>query len=310
MRARNRGAVSIVFAILLLTVVGAAVTALVTMTAAEVADSNLGAEDMAPLFLAESAVEYAVARYVGGSACDATLNTTQPLGNGTFTLTFVALNAATAMCSITATGKVTASNASRRLAVDLRNTVDGIALSENFAYADAAALSAVWAETVSATKGYSDVGLITNTADGSKSLYFTTNPGGAGGAPDKFIGYREQAVTPFTTGTGLNVAVNLAYRKQDAGAGNSNLIGIDLVDTANTAVTLWSDNTRNTAGWVPANLNVALPAGRIFNRVRVTVNLAEKQRKQIQAWIDDIVITSPGGVGQAKFVVNWSETVQ
>lgn len=318
-RTVQRGAAAVLSVLFLLFMLGVVLVIAHQMATTEVHDSGAQNLSVSALYLAESAVERATWRYSNGTACGAGLaeTITNPFGGGANT-SFAILNSPLpslvgGRCRLSARGSI--GDVARTIVVDLQP--GGSALfSEHFSNLTG------WTEVLTNNQGTSSFDGATNcpasvcsaTVGGTGSLLARTF-----GWNQRLRGYRERTLpTAITTGTGLSVTTFLGYAKHSGNNPRRSVIGVVLRDTAaNITTSIWVDPTANVqltctptppplpdSCWLNSTQIVALPAGRTYNRIRITFDLQQRGNNRVSAWFDALAITGGGG---SAAVVRWTE---
>jgi hypothetical protein len=223
-------------------------------------------------------------------------------------------------CRVGATGTVAGSNV-RRTVEAIVDKGDSSLLFGNTNdeghFPDAADFASNWATQVltntSGSSGWNTdncpLATCANTLTGSGSLHLQTDPSGPN---DIFAGYRQRTLTTTIAG-GQNVDVELGYLLSGGNINGATTLTIALFDTAaSVETTVWSiTNGTATGGWVLGTAsNVALPAGRTYDRIRVRFHLQEQGNNQVIARFDQIQIGGSGGCGGgAAGVQAWREVM-
>lgn len=290
-RQRQRGAASVVIAILFLVIAGYAAVAALEMSATTVSDASLDESGSQAQFLAESALERGFARFKGGTPCSGVgPDGPYAFGNGQFTVLSGADEGVN--CRVTAVGQV--GNAQRQIsALAAPGTYDYLEL-----FPSATDFANNWTASFSPSNKGSNVH---NTANCSVcagatggSLLMQTN---AGGNNDRHRGsLQRDLASALSSRNGITVTVTLGYKKAVPNANATRQdVSVSLVSSATgNTVTLWSHTTiSNANAWVAVNQTVTLPAGQIYDRLQVDVDLQENGNRQIQVWVDEIHIQFP-----------------
>ncbi len=290
---RQKGAVTIIAAILFLVIVGYGAVVALDMGSSEVVDTTLQRDSLDARFIAEAGLERAFQRFKSGVACAAVFpDGPYTLGRGSFSVTNAVLEGAN--CRVTVQGMV--GLASRTM--DAVATPDVTVYDFYEPFPSSADFATVWAtEVVTKNEGSSgfssqDCGGACSGAVGG-SVMAETN---ATGQRDWFQAYRERAIPTLNTGSGLTVDVSLAYKKYHQGSRTTRQeIEIRLYDSSRSRETvLWSDTSHSNANnWVLVNQSVSLPSSRDYDRLRIFFNLKEFKFNQVQVWVDEITIATP-----------------
>ena len=228
---RQRGVGMLLVVLLVLTVAAFAVIVAASQSGGEVYGSDVNADGMQALLLAESGIERALKRFATGTACGAglveTINdlTTVGLGNGThriaigtgLTTDFAGAALSATQCRVPVTGTVIASNVTRTVhAIVDRNLLGGVTgvFNPGFNNPLSAGAPSSWALTQPAGQvGYANNGgPDTVGAACSRSAYLLK---------DRTNNYEVRAMgvanVDFTITGGTNIAVTFHYRINDRG---------------------------------------------------------------------------------------------
>lgn len=331
---RERGAVTLIAAVLLLTVIVLALNIGLVRVGSDMTDTALLADGVEALSLAESGVERAARLLSAGgmAACSAAgLNagTSYTLGGrGTFSILSTPAPAAVATeCRFQAQGVVPSvvgnSSVRRTLQVDLLPGATPL-FTEYFNGSIAG-----WTQVLINAGGNSAYDGASNCPNtiapcapaantGTGSFWVFTN---AGGGNDRITGYRWRTLpTNITTGAaGRAVTVEFGYVKHSSnGNPRAAQIAVVLQEVGGALAVVWTDPalgnapvcTANPMPPVPANCwtsnqqTVTLPASRTYNRIWLVYDLQERGNNRVSAWFDAVTITDGTGVVS---VVRWAE---
>lgn len=323
--AAQRGVAALMAVLFLLFMLGVVLVTANQMAATDAHNSGAQNLSVETLFLAESAVERASRRYSDGAACDAALaeTVTNPFGAGA-TTSFAVLAAPVpalvgGRCRLSARGTI--GNIARTIVVDLQP--GGTTLfSEHFSAIGA------WTQVLSPAPNNQGSSSYDGTSNCPASVCGSTVAGTGSltaltpstTSNQRLTGYRWLTLpTAITTGTGLTVNTFLGYAKHAAnGNPRTATVGVRLEDTAAGITTVvWADPAplsapacspapppAPTSCWLGTTQTVALPAGRTYNRIRLTFDLEERGTNQIRAWFDAVAISSAGGTVS---LTRWTE---
>lgn len=323
-RHRPRGVITLVAAVLLLTVVVLALNIGLIRVTSDMTDSSLLADGIEALSLAESSVERAAQRLNlgGATACTAVgLNAGQlfNLGRGTFTvLSTPAPAIVSTVCRFQVRGTV--GKVERTLQVDLQPGATPL-FQEYFAGSIAG-----WTQVLTNTGGNSTYDnnsncpntICTNTlnnATGSFRAFTNATTGN-----ERLTGFRVRTLpTNISTGpAGLTITVDFGYVKHSAnGNPRAAQIGVALQETGGAAIVVWTDPSPTTAAfcaspippaaagcWTSNPQTITLPASRTYNRILLAFDLHERGGNLVSAWFDAVTITDGSGTVA---VVRWAE---
>lgn len=286
-RHRQRGAASLVIAVLFLVIAGYAAVAALEMSATTVSDASLSESGAQAQFLAESGLEVGFQLFKSGTVCSSVATAgAGPYAFGTGQFFIEAGTAEGSNCRITAVGE----------AGTARRTATGVAMSSGFNFAeqfvDISAWTANFTPSNKGSNGYdsADCSVCVGAAGGS--LLMRTNPSGNN---DRHRGYLATTfASPLNSGGGVTVTVTLGYKKQVANANASaQSMALTLYSSSSrNSTTLWSHTAiSNANAWVSVSQTVTLPAGEIYDELRVEIDLQENGNRQINVWIDEITIS-------------------
>lgn len=292
---QQRGAASVVIAILFLVIAGYAVVAALDMSTATVSDATLDDSGSRAHFLAESGLERGVQRFKAGTQSCAGVVNDGPyvLGGGQFWVeSYTPEPPDDINCRITARGQI--GNAVR--------SISGLAAPGNYDFWEHFPsdidFGNNWTESIvggsRGNHGFSTANCNPCTGDTGGSLYFRTR---AGGKNHRYRGYVQRNLdTALASGSGITVRVDLGYWKAaQNNRADAQTISVMLVSSATgSSVTLWSHSAiSNAQTWIPVNRTVALPASQTYDLLRVEVDLREDGNRQVQVRVDEIRIQSP-----------------
>lgn len=286
------------------------------LTSDNLHSSTLQTRNNAALFMAESALEQAAYQLNNGTACGALDKNTVNFGRGSFQLTQAAFFGLS--CLVKVQGQV---DDSLRI-LDTRFSLDTsggnvFKLIEAFDYADHAAMVAVWTET--------------NIESPNGSASFSTNNCSPAVCPDTIAGsgsisvgtspsvlnaeYRadwDRTITDINaTGGALTGYFSTALFRDVEGDIQTNRFEYEIAMVekgSNEEDVIWSsDFKEDTPETLYSWQAITIPAGRIYDRVRIKFDLRHKTDKELTGYMDEIrliIITSGTAPWQ---VVRWSE---
>lgn len=312
-RASQRGAVTVILVVLLLLVVGTALSGVVRLSGSGATDATAQEDGIAALLLAESGMERASKRFADGTACttDALKEGPVSLARGSFSIISAAFD--NNICRIRAQGKVGSA---------LR-TIEGDATTVMYEpfppeYSDSKVFDKAWPETVLKCckdgKSFYDQ---TNsaTADASGSMAMETDLGNN----KKFEGWRQRTLPANITGEQV-VTLNLAYKMDHTGAQPKDQnLKIYLIDTAAGKDYLvtgadFNGPTSPQNVWITSpTLSYTIPAGAVIDRIRIYFKLTNGKGKgkgkepQTFIWADNVRLTTSAAAYPLR---NWTEIVQ
>ncbi len=299
----QRGAATVMVALLLLVMVAFALLIALNMGASDITDSAAHNDATEALFLAESGLERAAKRFADGTPCaTAALAESVPFGRGTFTILEAVFTAN--ICRVRVQGEV---RAAKRLVRGDASTL----LYEPFPdkYSVPAVLDAAWPETVTKKDGKSGYDTASATADATGSLVMRTKRG----RNDKFEAYRRRALPAAITGPQA-VTLNLAYKMNYTGAPPKDQnLQVRLVDSAGVARPVPGadfNGPSNANVWIASpTLTATVPAGVTITRIEIYYRLTNGNSKDAQTflWADNLRLTTSAAAFPLKA---WSEVVQ
>lgn len=332
---RERGAVTLIAAVLLLTVIVLALNIGLVRVGSDITDTYLLGDGVEALSLAESGVERAARLLSAGgmAACSAAgleAGTSFSLGGrGAFSvLSTPAPAVVSTVCRFQVQGVVPSavSNGSvrRTLQVDLSPGATPL-FTEYFNGSIAG-----WTQVLTSTGGSSVYDGSSNCPNtiapcapvgntGTGSFWVFTNAGVVGN--ERITGYRWRTLpTNITTGAaGLTVTVEFGYVKHSSnGNPRAAQIGVVLQEVGGALTVIWTDPAPGTAlvcttnpippvpasCWISNPQTVTLPASRTYNRIWLVYDLYERGSNRVSAWFDAVTITDGSG---AVSVVRWAE---
>lgn len=300
---RQRGAASVIVSVLFLVIVGYGAVIMLDMGAGEMHDANLGDADMQAQLLAEAGLERAFYRFKNGTVCTSVacspsgcpaLDGPYTLGSGQFTVNVAALEGSD--CRITVLGQVGTSKA----------TVQGLAkptwnLQERFSVSGSVSN---WPVTYTFTQGSSgyDSGQNCPLPPCISSQGGSLHMGTFGGTGDqRLAGYREYTLTavtvtkPLTTTSGMILNYDIGYHKTLSNTSRPAIqhkLEVWLYESSSGLYDkVWSNIATGNIPWTNASNpvgQVALTAGRTYDRVRIVFELQENGRSRVRQWIDEI----------------------
>lgn len=284
---RQRGAASVVIAILFLVIAGYAAVAALDMSATTVSDASVSESGAQAQFLAESGLEVGFQIFKSGAACSSVATAgagPYSLGAGQFSIETSTVEGSN--CRITAVGE----------AGTARRSATGVAIASGFDYAEQFLNIAAWTANFTpsnkGTNGYDSANCTVCAGAAGGSLLIRTNPSGNN---DRHRGYLATTfASPLNSGGGVTVTVTFGYKKQVANANASaQSIALTLYSSnSRNSTTLWSHTTISNANtWISVDQTVTLPAGEIYDELWVEADLQENGNRQINVWIDEITIS-------------------
>ena len=257
---RERGAVTMIVVLVLLTVVAASMLILSGMVQSSVNDSVLEDDSIAALFLAESGLESATRAYATSETCTAAGvgAGTYAFGRGTFTT--AAVSGAGTACTLQSTGVI--GNVTRVIVrtVDYNLIANGDFETPGTCPPSGWALTTTSARSCATINGNTVIGVEKTTNGGTvqtTAVYAMTAPLAAG-ATDTVVtlNYRYTVVRLVNAG-GNNVAYTFTFNFTDgtASAPSTQTYSPDRIDQPGTA------SLTIPAGKVVANLTIVMVAG-------------------------------------------------
>jgi len=307
-RTRQHGAVTVILVVLLLLVVGAALSGVVRLSGSGATDATAQEDSIAALLLAESGMERASKLFADGTACTSAALKEGPIAiaRGSFSIVSAAWVSNT--CHIRAQGRV--SNALR--------TIEGAATTVMYEpfppkYSVPAVFNAAWPETVlpCCKKGKSAYDKNASASvDASGSMIMQTTLG----KNDKFEGWRQRTLPAIITGNQV-VTLNLAYKMDHTGTPPKDQnLRIYLVDTSGNDYLVpgadFNGPTNPPNVWVASpTLSYTIPAGIVIDRIRLYFKLTNGNANTSQTfiWADNVRLTTSAAAYPLK---SWSEIVQ
>lgn len=292
---RQRGAATLIAAVLLLSVVMVALALGLLNATTDMTDTSLQGDGVEALFIAESGLENTIARFDDGAACGTlALGPVGGVGRGEFTVdngTNAGLPAN--QCRVRATGTVTQTGTARTIeSVITRSAAGGTVVLSNadFEAGICPPGPTNWTLTADWTPNVCNAWVTDTSTNGTRVLYSAVQGGG---------GVSVTAATQpiaCTTGAGRNSRFTIRWDRRYFGRANrqDGAVFVQLIDSAGNPYTAWS-GYRGNRSWGSDSVNITVPAG--TNLVRFELYLATWQEPTIQLWVDNVSITRAGGPG-------------
>jgi len=131
-------------------------------------------------------------------------------------------------------------------------------------------------------------------------------------------GYYEKVLPTSidTTGGGILLDWSIAFQKDVVGTLNPNRqrVELELWDSTNSVgEEIWRDWPTGVSAWsVASGTGYALPAGLVYDNVRVYFDMRGRDNRIPEVWVDEINLSSTGGSGTAPNwqIITWSEVNQ
>ena len=300
---RQRGAATLIAAVLLLSVVVVALSLGLLNANTDITDTALQGDGVEALFIAESGLENAIYRFDNGTACGA-LALSDGVGRGSFSINDgSAASLPATQCRVQVTGTVTQSNTARTIEAVIEQTTSGGTVSLNNPGFETGACPP-GPDNWTITKSWG--GALCNTlvnnppgANNSRVLYSRVTEGGT----SNFNTTTAQQAISCTTAAGGNTVFTIgwdySYDESGGSAGQkSGRVSVRLISSTGTSYPSpagASQNYTNDDPWTTDSVNITVPAGvtlTTFELVALT-----QRRSTVQLWVDDLTITLASGPG-------------
>ena len=298
---RQRGAATLIAAVLLLSVVVVALSLSLLNANTDITDTALQGDGVEALFIAESGLENAIWRFDNGTACGA-LALSDNVGRGSFSINNgSAAGLPATQCRVQVTGAVTQSDTARTIEAVITQAVAGGTVTLNNPGFEAGACPPgpdSWTITKNWSGPLCDT-LVNNPpgANNSRVLYSRVTEGGTFNLNSTMA---QQAVS-CTTAPGGNTVFTIGWDysyEESGGAGGqkSGLVAVRLVSSTGTLYGPPTDPTYpQDDPWMTDSVAVTVPPGvtlTTFALVAVTW-----RRSIVELWVDNLTITRSSGPG-------------
>lgn len=298
---RQRGAATLIAAVLLLSVVMIALLLGLLNATTDITDTSLQSDGVEALFIAESGLENAIRRFDTGTACGALALNNVGVGRGTFSVNNgSAAGLPATQCRVQVTGVVNASNTARTIESVITQSAAGgtIVLSNvDFEAGVCPPGPTNWTLTANWTPNVCNAWVTDTSTNGTRVLYSTV-PGGGGVSVTA-------ATQPIacTTGAGGNTRfrIDWDYRYSEGGPGrardkNGGVI-VQFIDSVGNAYPSVLQRYRNNTNppWSSDSVNINIPAGSTL--VSFELYLGTWQIPTAELWVDNVTITRVNGPG-------------
>lgn len=302
---RQRGAVTLIAAVLLLSVVLVALALGLQNANTDITDTSLQGDAVEALLIAESGLENVIRRFDTGTACGALGLVDVGVGRGTFTVNNGSAAGLPAnQCRVQVTGVVTQSNTARTIeAVITRLTTGGTVNLSNPGFESGAcppgpdnwAISASWTGAVCQTlvndpPGTNDTRVLYSRVVEAGTFNFNTTTA-------------QQAIA-CTTAAGGNTVFTVGWSylyAESAGAGGQKTgrVRVRFVSSTGTSYPNVIGATRNyttsSANWANDSINITVPPG--VTLASFVLVVWTERRSLVQLWVDDLTIVRASGPG-------------
>lgn len=301
---RQRGAATLIAAVLLLSVVAVALSLGLMNANTDITDTALQGDGVEALFIAESGLENAIWRFDNGTACGGLMLNNVGVGRGTFTVNNgSAAGLPATQCRVQVTGTVALSGTSRTIeAVITRTTSGGTVTLSNPGFESGACPPGPDNWTITKSWGGALCNALVNNPPGtnnSRVLYSRVTEGGTA----NFNTTTAQQAISCTTAAGGNTVftVGWGYSYQESGGSGgqkSGRVSVRLVSSTGTSYpsVLGASQTYPTSDpWMTDSVNITVPAGvtlTTFELVALT-----QRRSTVELWVDDLTIARASGPG-------------
>ena len=301
---RQRGAATLIAAVLLLSVVAVALSLGLLNANTDITDTALQGDGVEALFIAESGLENAIYRFDNGTACGA-LALSDSVGRGSFSINNGnATGLPATQCRVQVTGVVTQSDTARTIEAVITQAIGGGTVMLNNPGFEAGVCPPGpdnW--TVTKTWGGPLCDTLVNNPPGpnnSRVLYSRVTEGGNA----NFNSTTAQQAISCTTAAGGNTVFTIGwdYRYDESGGGpggqKNGRVSVRLVSSTGTSypsVAGASQTFNNDDPWTTDSVNITVPAGvtlTTFELVALTW-----RRSTVQLWVDDLTVTRASGPG-------------
>ncbi len=300
---RQRGAATLIAAVLLLSVVMVALSLGLLNANTDITDTALQGDGIEALFIAESGLENAIWRFDNGTGCGA-LALSDSVGRGNFSINNgTAAGLPATQCRVQVTGTVTQSNTARTIEAVITQAVAGGTVTLNNPGFEAGACPPGpdnWTITKSWGGPLCDT-LVNNPpgANNSRVLYSRVTEGGT----FNFNSTTAQQAISCTTAAGGNTVFTIGwdYRYDESpgsGGQKSGRVSVRFISSTGTSYPSPAGASRTyngDAGWATDSVNITVPAGvtlTTFELVALT-----QRRSTVELWVDDLTITRASGPG-------------
>lgn len=294
---RQRGAATLIAAVLLLSVVVVALSLSLLNVNTDITDTALQGDGVEALFIAESGLENAIWRFDNGTACGA-LALSDNVGRGSFSINNgSAAGLPATQCRVQVTGVVTQSDTARTIESVITQSAAGgtIVLSNaDFEAGVCPPGPTNWTLTADWTANNCNAWVTDTSTNGTRVLYNSYQSGAT---------YRTTLATQpitCTTAQGGNsrFRVSWDYRYVEGGSGpagqKNGAVVIQFIDSAASSY-LGLRIYRNNRSWRSDSVNINVPAGRTL--VSFELYLETWQIPTAELWVDNITITPVNGPG-------------
>lgn len=287
------GAAAAISIFILLVVIAGMLTTALYSSSSSISSSVQQQGHQKALFLAETGLEVAQHYMDENNLCTNVPTATGaiPYGDGSYEITASVLNAATDGCEVTVIGKSNGVVSTFKRSMLFTNATTGGNYLEPFP--SDADFNTDWSvEVLTKTQG---------TARWNAANCDATCANAIGGSLEirasgwrrQFVGYRERVIPTINTGaSGLTVDLTGAFKKHwTRRRPRVQEISIELQDSTNNVTTqLWVDRRKIQGNvWAPIATSTALPANRIYDRLRVSFSVRTANRgKLVSIGVDEI----------------------
>lgn len=302
---RQRGAATLIAAVLLLSVVMIALLLGLQNATTDITDTSLQSDGVEALFIAESGLENAIRRFDTGTACGALMLNNVGVGRGTFSINNgSAAGLPATQCRVQVTGVVTSSNTARTIeAVITRLTSGGTVALANPGFESGACPPGPDSWTI--TKSWAGAQCLTLVNDppgtnNSRVLYSRVTEAGTANFNTTVA---QQAISCTTAAGGNSVfTVGWSYRYDEsatAGGQKEGTVLIRFTDSLGnfypSAVGAVVTYANDVLTWSNSTVNITVPAGVVLTTFQLTAMTS--RRSTVELWVDDITIVRASGPG-------------
>lgn len=296
---RQRGAATLIAAVLLLSVVMVALSLGLMNANTDITDTALQGDGVEALFIAESGLENAIWRFDNGTGCGGLSLTNVSVGRGTFSINNgSAAGLPATQCRVQVTGVVTQSDTARTIESVITQSAAGgtIVLSNaDFEAGVCPPGPTNWTLTADWTANDCNAWVTDTSTNGTRVLYNSYQSGAT---------YRTTLATQpiaCTTGAGGNsrFRIDWDYRYMEGGPGPANqkfgAVAVQFIDSLGNTYPNFRIYRRNTTNWRNDFQNINVPAGRTL--VSFELYLETWQIPTAELWVDNIAISRVNGPG-------------
>lgn len=301
---RQRGAATLIAAVLLMSVVAVALVIGLLNANTNITDTSLQADGVEALFIAESGLENVIDRFDNGTACGTLALGPIGVGRGDFTInngTNAGLPAI--QCRVQVTGRIGQSDTSRTIeAVITRATAGGTVNLVNPGFEAGGCPPGPDNWTVAATWTANPCNALVNNPPGtndSRVLYSRVTEGGTANFNSTTAFQTINCVTGPGGNTTFNVSWDFRYDESPtAGGQKTGIVFVRLLDVGGTSYPAFpgaSVSYTTDGGWATSTTTITVPANvtlQFFD-----IRLFTFRRATVELWADNFALTLASGPG-------------